>query len=77
MTESSLSIRPRVYLDTSVISAYFDVRTVERMTVTREFWGQSERYSLATSTLALAELSAAPDSSLRRQFDEIGGGVPS
>jgi hypothetical protein len=30
----------RVYLDTSVISAYYDIRAPERQAVTHEFWAQ-------------------------------------
>jgi tRNA isopentenyl-2-thiomethyl-A-37 hydroxylase MiaE len=36
-------MKPRVFLDTSVISAYFDARTPERMAQTRGAWGTLRR----------------------------------
>jgi predicted nucleic acid-binding protein len=51
----------RLYLDTSVISAYYDPRTPERMRMTREFWGTLDRHDRLCSALTLEELDAAPN----------------
>jgi len=34
----------KLYLDTSVFSAYYDERTPERMKMTRDFWPILEKY---------------------------------
>ena len=34
----------KLYLDTSVFSAYYDERTPERMEMTRDFWPILEKY---------------------------------
>ncbi len=75
MTEARVLMKPRVYLDTSVVSAYFDVRTPERMNATREFWGQYPRYALTTSTLTLDELQAVPTAEQHAKFAELLEGV--
>ncbi len=41
----------RVYLDTSVLSAYFDERTPDRMVETRVFWVRLSEFEVSTSTL--------------------------
>jgi len=61
MKVSSMSKRLSVYLDTSVFSAYYDERNMERMLFTRDFWEMLGEYSLYTSDLTLEELSAHPD----------------
>ena len=55
-------IRPRVYVETTIPSAYFEVRTaatvVARREWTREWWaGAADRYELVTSTAVIDELS--------------------
>jgi len=56
-------IRPRVYVETTIPSAYFEVRTAPTMLArrewTREWWeGAPERYELVTSPAVVDELSA-------------------
>ncbi|MBI4557144.1 MAG: PIN domain-containing protein [Candidatus Hydrogenedentes bacterium] len=68
-------MKPRIYLDTSIVSAYFDVRTPDRMAVTREFWVQSGKYALAASTLTLEELNDSPGGDLGKKFEHISRGV--
>jgi predicted nucleic acid-binding protein len=58
----------RVYLDTSVFSAYFDRRWPERRRATREFWGRRRVLRLTSSELARHELSQAPDADTRRRL---------
>lgn len=57
--------KEKVYLDTSVPSAYCDDRTPERMKLTKEFWEKVGAYTLYISTLVLDEIRQAPDKSLR------------
>ena len=47
----------QVYLDTSVISAYFDTRNEPRRDETRKFWQQLQQYSPCISEVVLNELS--------------------
>lgn len=49
----------RLYLDTSVFSAYYDVRTPERMSMTRVFWKELEKYEKLCSELVQEELGQA------------------
>ncbi len=49
----------RVYLDTSVFSAYYDERAPERMQATKEFWNVLKRHDALCSTLTLDELAQA------------------
>ncbi len=46
----------RVYLDTSVLSAYFDERTPDRMVETRVFWVRLSEFEVYTSTLVREEI---------------------
>jgi len=56
------SIPPkRLYLDTSVISAFFDQRAPERKRMTEEFWQSLNVHKVFISTLVLEELDAAQD----------------
>ncbi len=49
----------RLYLDTSVISAYYDERTPERMQATREFWNALSAHEPLYSDLTEKELGQA------------------
>ena len=51
----------RLYLDTSVISAFFDQRAPERKRMTEEFWQSLNIHRVFISTLVLEELDAAQD----------------
>jgi predicted nucleic acid-binding protein len=55
----------RVYLDTSVFSAYYDERTPERMAETRLFWGRLAGMDAMTSDMARQELLRVRDASRR------------
>lgn len=61
-------IKLRVYLDTSVLSAYLDSRMPDRRDLTAEFWGRRAEYELATSELAREELGAVADAALRERL---------
>ena len=51
----------RVYLDTSVFSAYFDERMPERQAQTREFWERLAEFEVATCSGAREEMEAVED----------------
>lgn len=46
----------KLYLDTSVFSAYYDEGTPERMRMTRDFWRVLERHEKLCSDLTVEEL---------------------
>jgi hypothetical protein len=55
-------IKPKIYLDTTVPSTFYDERTPERQALTIEFW--NERLPLFTpviSDLVRAEISNTPE----------------
>jgi len=49
-------MKVRVYLDTSVFSAYIDERTPDRQKYTRELWERLPEFEVTTSELAREEL---------------------
>jgi predicted nucleic acid-binding protein len=58
----------KVYLDTSVISAYFDERLPERMKLTKESWQKIKIFDLYISEITFRELNATTDPKRRKQF---------
>jgi predicted nucleic acid-binding protein len=54
-----------IYFDTSVFSAYYDERNVDRMITTQDFWDTISDLNLYASDLTLDELSAHPDFQIR------------
>lgn len=61
--------KEKIYFDTSVPSAYYDVRTRERMEFTKEFWQHKIGvYELYVSTLVIDELSQTTPNDLRRNL---------
>jgi len=65
----------RVYLDTSVFSAYHDGRMLERQRETQEFWPRLEEFLVSTSELARQELAQASDTALRPKLLQLLGHV--
>jgi len=61
-------VRLRLYLDTSVISAYVDERLPERQRATLEFWERLGSYDVAISELTLTEARATGDAALRQRM---------
>lgn len=55
-------MKQTVYLDTSIVSAYYDARNPERQKLTREFWGKLKGYQVLTSALVLTEIGKLKDS---------------
>jgi predicted nucleic acid-binding protein len=66
--------KPKIYLDTSVISHYFADDTPEKMAVTRIFFDEvliKNKYEVCLSSLVLEELEDTPDPDLRRRLLEL------
>jgi hypothetical protein len=58
----------RVYLDTSVFSAYYDDAVTDRRSQTEEFWTRRDLFDLATSSLAREELEHTPEPAQRMRL---------
>ena len=58
----------RVYLDTSVFSAYYDDRLIERKAETEQFWKKLNQFEVSTSEIAKEELAETPDDDLRKKI---------
>ena len=62
----------RLYLDTSVPSAYFDDRRAERQQQTHHFWSDAlPEYDVFVSDVTVRELAATPDAARRRQLLDL------
>lgn len=56
-----LKLKPKIYLDTSVISAYYDDRQPERMALTQNFWRKISNYEVFISKIVIAEINKWDD----------------
>jgi hypothetical protein len=65
----------RVYLDTSVFSAYYDEAISDRRTQTEDFWRRRSDFELSTSAVAREELEQTPDPARRLQLLKLVEGV--
>jgi len=63
--------KPRLYLDTSIPSAYWDDRDAERMKRTREFWQQLPAYEVHVSAMTIDEVGRHPDAARRRELLDL------
>jgi predicted nucleic acid-binding protein len=70
-TVEKLAVKVRLYLDTSVFSAYCDSRAPDRQSITQEFWAGLADFDVTTSDLAVQELDATADPSLQTRFREL------
>jgi predicted nucleic acid-binding protein len=61
----------RVYLDTSVFSAYYDDQVTDRRIQTEEFWTRRGQFELSTSDLAPQELERTPDAERRGKLKKL------
>ena len=61
----------RIYLDTSVFSAYYDDRIPDRQVETQEFWNRLNQFEIATSGLTKEELSQTPGTEQRLKFKKL------
>ena len=60
--------RPRVYLDTSVLSALGDIRWPDRQSLTREFFGRITEFDVATSEVTRIEIEGTRDLKRRAEM---------
>jgi predicted nucleic acid-binding protein len=58
----------RIYLDTSIFSAYYDDRAPDRRAQTEEFWARIAAFEVSTSELAREELQKTPDRDRRMKL---------
>ena len=59
-------IKPKIYLDTSVISAYWDNRQPARMDLTRDFWQKINEFEVFISKIVVAEINKWDDPEKKR-----------
>ncbi len=55
----------KVYLDTSVLSAFYDSRNPERQELTKEFFARIHEHEVFISELTALEIDETPDEELR------------
>ncbi len=63
--------KQKVYLDTSVISAYVDDRLPERRRETVDFWERLPEYEVSVSELTVAEVCATGEPDVRLQMESL------
>ena len=61
-------VKPRVYLDTSVLSAYHDEGAPARQAETRDFWSRLGEFEVCTCELTREELRDVNDDEKRESF---------
>jgi len=65
-------MKQKIYLDTSIISAYWDERKPERQKVTRMWWPElGKKYEVHISEITEAEIFATPDRELRQKLFDL------
>ena len=64
----------KIYLDTSVFSAYYDERVKTRSEQTKIFWQKLVEYEGYISQIVLDELGAVTDEELRRKLMDLTKG---
>jgi len=68
--EQPMLVKSKLYLDTSVFSAYVDTRTPERQELTRQFWIERlPAFETTISTLILAEIADTPQQDQRQKLN--------
>lgn len=68
MRRSRRQMKLRIYLDTSIFSAYFDDRAPDRRAQTKEFWARIAAFEACTSELTREELGKTPDPARRTKL---------
>lgn len=65
-------VKPRLYLDTSVLSAYFDDRAPDRQRLTQRFWEERlPEFEGMISESVLQEISDTPDEDRRSEMRRL------
>jgi len=65
----------RIYLDTSIFSAYYDNRASDRRLQTEEFWARIAAFEASTSELTREELERTPDPERRTKLLKLLEGL--
>lgn len=69
-------VKPKLYLDTSVPSAYFDPRAPDRQRLTWQFWSdQLSDFDPVISTVVLKEIGDTPDPKRRKEIEHLVAGL--
>ena len=63
--------KEKIYFDTSVLSAYFDLRKPDRAQLTKEFWRKIPSYEPCVSTLVIDELNQIASPALKKKLFEL------
>jgi len=64
--------KAKLYLDTSVMSAYFDDRAPDRQRLTQQFWFERlPEFEVVVSPLVISEIAGTPDSARRERLNEL------
>jgi predicted nucleic acid-binding protein len=61
----------RIYLDTSVFSAYCDMRYLDRKTETEQFLKKLDTFEASTSEIAQSEISRTPNAKLKKKMVQL------
>jgi predicted nucleic acid-binding protein len=68
-------MKPKVYLDTTVPSAYYDERAPDRQRLTRQFWTERlPNFEAVISNIVLSEIRDTPDAEKRAKMEELVSG---
>lgn len=67
-------VKQRVYLDTTVPSAYFDNRTLDRQRLTKQFWKERlTAFRAVISIIVLLEIRDTPDNEKAGEMERLVG----
>lgn len=61
-------LKPKIYLDTSVVSVYDDPRIPQRQAQTREFWKTFKNFKVYISEVTIQEINNSPNSKKRKRL---------
>lgn len=61
----------KIFLDTSVYSAIFDKRDINRQSLTKDFWSNIEKYDLYYSEINVEEIEAVRDVELKKKMKAL------
>jgi len=69
-------IKPKLYLDTTVPSAYYDMRAPDRQRLTRQFWSKRlSDFETMILTIVLSEIRDTPNVEMRKRIGELVKGL--
>ena len=69
-------IKAKVYLDTTVPSAYYDGRAPDRQRLTKRFWIERlPDFQAVISSIVILEIRDTPDTEKRAKMEQLVGGL--